>query len=187
MPIFSEIEETSSSILLDMSNGGEYFSIFYSLILLIFLLIILLIILLFVPTIYIIFYNKKWKKQFRHKAEIPLTVVSVILNVGILSLLAFLLIQIPENPDIKKAITDYFGINKDTVDAILHFGIYAVDILCVVLIAHVFLTYARLLGRCKGYDIKPDNVQMKEIKKFVDEYTDKLNLKKARSLLSTWR
>lgn len=119
----------------------------------------------------------KKKKQFRHKAEIPLTVLSVILSFALAYLLVFLLIQIPENPDIKKVITDFFGINKDTVDALVHFGIYAVDIVCIVIIIHIVFSYIRAMGKCRGYDIKPDNIQMKDIKDIVDDFKNKLNIK----------
>lgn len=121
----------------------------------------------------------KDKKQFRHKAEIPLTILSVILSIGLLCLVVWCLIQIPNNPDFKQILINFFGFNKDSIDGLVKFGGFAFDVIVTVLILYVFSEFFKFYGKTASVEVELSQTQMPEVYKICQNYSKTLNIKSA--------
>lgn len=106
----------------------------------------------------------------------PITVICVIVGILLIGIIAFIVTQVPDNPDLRQVLTSTFGMNKDFVDGLVTFGVYAFDVMLVVLFIHILSTYAKGFGKVSSHDVEFRSDEMSEIGEICDKFSKELNL-----------
>lgn len=122
------------------------------------------------------FQDKKVKKKLKHKAEMPLHVISIILSTAIAFLVVFLLINLPENPQFKDLLTQVFGLDKNFVENFVDLGIFALDAIFIIMLLYLISTYIKNYGKASSNEVRVSHTQMTEYQDIIDRFASKLGI-----------
>lgn len=125
------------------------------------------------------------RRSCRHKAEIPIMIVSVILTAFIVYLLAYYGLIADESPDAVQAISDLLSCDLQTADDLLDIRVYIAVILLVLIPGKFLWALYRDSGNVKAWEVPVNDRQYGFIMEIWREYADKLGLQKAPSIYAS--
>ena len=122
---------------------------------------------------------KQLRRSCRHKAEIPLMILSVIITAITVYFLAYYGIIADESPEAIQTIANLLDCDLQTADDLLDIRIYIAVILLVLIPGKFLWAFYRDTGKAMAWEVPINDLQYSFIMSIWQEYADKLSLKKS--------
>ena len=128
---------------------------------------------------------RKFKRMCRHKAEIPMFVLSIVLTMGILSSITYFgVIKIGSQENFVKLMEE-FEINENAAELLIGFGRFLSIGLIAILVFRLFFTFFRDYGRAIARDLPITENQFEELYTKAREYSERLGIEEEPKIYSS--
>lgn len=116
-------------------------------------------------------------KKYRHKAELPLIVISLVFSLGVYGLLTYLSIQALNNENSAERLTNMINDEEGIFEPLIKYGAFFVLIAFIVLYIYIVIKFFANLGEAVSRDIPVTDKQFSNLKEYCELYSKRLKLK----------
>ena len=125
------------------------------------------------------------RRRCRHKAEIPLIILSVIITAFTMYILVYYGIIAEESPEAIQAISNVLGCDLQTADHLLDFRVYIAVVLLVLIPGKFLWAFYRDKGKAMAWEVPINDRQYGFIMNIWQEYADQLGLKESPAIYAS--
>ena len=125
---------------------------------------------------------RKLLKNARHKAEIPLTVLAVVLTVGILAFISYMAVTARGNEEVMEFLTKFTGFEKPIVQFILRAGGDIALAVIVYLLAMLVQQNMTFLGKVLSNEMRLSDSRFSYLKEYYEDCVKACGMKNAPEL-----
>ena len=116
-------------------------------------------------------------KNARHKADIPLTVLAVLITLGLLAFLSYAAVTARENEEVLKFLTEVTGFGPQVIQFILRVGGDIALVFMAVLLLKIVEQNITFLGKMLSGEMRLSDSRFSEIKEIYNTWTGACGLK----------
>lgn len=120
---------------------------------------------------------KKQLKKARHPAEIPLTIVAVLITLAFYGFIAYLCFKAATNEEALNKLMEFLGTDSDAVKFIVKFGAWGVIIVIAYFSLYLIYLDKVFIGKSSVSSVRLKDSKYKDINGTIVEYCDKLGIK----------